>query len=946
MSNLSHLTLPNNTTVDIKDNTQARSDHRHYESDIVPLVHKTYASTSYYATSGSHAESTWYFMSVKPDSWYKPWRINFKIRSFCPSYTNVDSYTWATLCGRADSIIYANWNERYDVGHYYTSCCPLKQAGFNAGYGHAVGINIIWGTNYTNSAYYRTFELDYYECENCTVTILDTPVKWASWSGGNTTNYNGQGNYNAVDRGLYETGDSDSGHYYTRRVYSDIKAGSNKVFPYTIIMQNSDGRWESIVTSSSTGTKSRNTHGFRLGQMLLMYANATYNENAYIDNYNVWSFYGNLVDHRYSFNTANDSTNGLTANKPVYLVGTIGNDGLFYLDSTWWTQTLPTSNDGKLYIYLGDDYDYYRMNFDSNHPVYKYVNGAVRQVTQDALTVNGLTVQTAVPSGAKFTDTTYSAGNGLTLSGTTFNVGKRWNAVTQGQKWSRIYYAEPVNSTVGTSGFLNVTCTRGSVVVNTTFLLTSSHAGSKYANCQEISSNNYTPMRVRLVTDTNGKYYFEIYDTAQSIASGTTQTWNCCYIPLADTTLTCYTSFTDGSTIPSGYTALNDFTTTTAEEAFAIKKISRSGTTFTATRQDGSTFTFTQKDDNTTYTFANGTNGFTVTPSGGSAQTVTVTPSISNNVTGSGTSGYLAKFNGANTITNAVAFGSDTTKYLRNDGTWQVPSTRQIFFDTPAPPYALDDLWFGDGSIRYCTTARASGVYEEDDWTVSVDEAYATSLVQETVSCITGNSSEFGGRFIIELDSENNSPLAVVFACDTTITSNTKLWRFDASGFRFSSDGGQTYSPITNTNGELDASYITSGVLDASRVSIINLNTSDITTGDIYRGGTNNTLGTLVIKNQQNEVIGEINKLGVKIYGQGDANVRPYIIFNDTEFFAGYDANGNQIFKVVSNVVNMVNASVTSNLTVGNKDGYKISFVPITIKDANDVIVNDGVAIV
>lgn len=75
----------------------------------------------------------------------------------------------------------------------------------------------------------------------------------------------------------------------------------------------------------------------------------------------------------------------------------------------------------------------------------------------------------------------------------------------------------------------------------------------------------------------------------------------------------------------------------------------------------------------TTYTFANGTNGFTVTPSGGTAQTVTVTPSITNNVTGSGTSGYLAKFNGANTITNGAQLGSDTTKFLRNDGTWAVP---------------------------------------------------------------------------------------------------------------------------------------------------------------------------------------------------------------------------------------------------------------------------------
>jgi len=78
-------------------------------------------------------------------------------------------------------------------------------------------------------------------------------------------------------------------------------------------------------------------------------------------------------------------------------------------------------------------------------------------------------------------------------------------------------------------------------------------------------------------------------------------------------------------------------------------------------------------DNNTTYTFTGGTNKFTVTPSGGTAQDVTVTPSITNNVTGSGTSGYIAKFNGANTITNGPAIGSDTTKYLRNDGSWQVP---------------------------------------------------------------------------------------------------------------------------------------------------------------------------------------------------------------------------------------------------------------------------------
>lgn len=42
------------------------------------------------------------------------------------------------------------------------------------------------------------------------------------------------------------------------------------------------------------------------------------------------------------------------------------------------------------------------------------------------------------------------------------------------------------------------------------------------------------------------------------------------------------------------------------DAASAIKSISRNGTTFTATRLNGSTFTFDQKDDNTTYTASDG----------------------------------------------------------------------------------------------------------------------------------------------------------------------------------------------------------------------------------------------------------------------------------------------------------------------------------------------------
>lgn len=46
----------------------------------------------------------------------------------------------------------------------------------------------------------------------------------------------------------------------------------------------------------------------------------------------------------------------------------------------------------------------------------------------------------------------------------------------------------------------------------------------------------------------------------------------------------------------------------------------------------------------------------------------------SDNVTGSGTSGYLAKFNGTNTITSGPKLSSSSSGlFLRDDGTWQIP---------------------------------------------------------------------------------------------------------------------------------------------------------------------------------------------------------------------------------------------------------------------------------
>lgn len=105
-----------------------------------------------------------------------------------------------------------------------------------------------------------------------------------------------------------------------------------------------------------------------------------------------------------------------------------------------------------------------------------------------------------------------------------------------------------------------------------------------------------------------------------------------------------------------------------------VVNITRSGTTFTATRKDGTTFTFTQQDNNTTYsqiTRGSGAGLAPGLPSGSGTTrylredgTWSAPPNTTYSTIGRGSSPGLAP---------GLPSGSATTKYLREDGTWQVP---------------------------------------------------------------------------------------------------------------------------------------------------------------------------------------------------------------------------------------------------------------------------------
>lgn len=294
-------------------------------------------------------------------------------------------------------------------------------------------------------------------------------------------------------------------------------------------------------------------------------------------------------------------------------------------------------------------------------------------------------------------------------------------------------------------------------------------------------------------------------------------------------------------------------------------------------------------------------------------------------ITGSGTSGYLTKFNGSKSVTNGPALGSDTTKFLRNDGTWATPSGsgNKIFTVQPTTPYNVGDLYIAeDNNILVCNTARSSGSYNSDDWGSAVN-AMSTQEVSDAIDgdilVVTGNSTN-GGNVILRLN--NGIPYEVLITdTPTNITSSSaKIYRWDSSGLRYSSTGyNGTYTTILNSSGKIPTGILT-GPLNANSFSAIqNFTAAMIHGGTLTRGASNNSEGTIELKNASGTVIAQVGNYGFKFYGPGAGDSRPYyVIDNSSNGIAGYTATGTLAFKIATDEFRMPKAYVATELNIGN----------------------------
>lgn len=150
---------------------------------------------------------------------------------------------------------------------------------------------------------------------------------------------------------------------------------------YALEMMTPNGKWSAIScvsgsTASNQGTnvaKVAATANFLFDSPIMYTSTNTYvapGSSAPMNGYTASS-----LNLRYSIGNTSDNVI-LEFQKPVYLVGIPNNDGAtFKLDATgWWAQSLPATQDGKIYIYLGLAYSESSIYLNTYHPIY-YHNG-------------------------------------------------------------------------------------------------------------------------------------------------------------------------------------------------------------------------------------------------------------------------------------------------------------------------------------------------------------------------------------------------------------------------------------------------------------------------------------------------------------------------------------------------------------------------------------------
>ncbi|MFA5670666.1 MAG: hypothetical protein WC967_15620, partial [Balneolaceae bacterium] len=233
--------------------------------------------------------------------------------------------------------------------------------------------------------------------------------------------------YDGVD---FQWADYDSTNYYEMRSSGYDLVGADPVYSYKIVAEGSDGSFYPLTLETGTGIyKTVSTRSLKVGGKIRGYTTtATISAGATTRYY-----FGESVTVNCAY-TLNDYS-GLVTGKSVYIKGLVQADGSYKLDNSsytsFYTQDLPTTEDGYIYIQLGTKSTTTSLRITPDHPIFEFKNGALRPyvaISNATTSIGGLLSSTdkskldgialgATANTGTVTSVGLSAPTGLTVSG-------------------------------------------------------------------------------------------------------------------------------------------------------------------------------------------------------------------------------------------------------------------------------------------------------------------------------------------------------------------------------------------------------------------------------------------------------------------------------------------------------------------------------------------------
>lgn len=164
-----------------------------------------------------------------------------------------------------------------------------------------------------------------------------------------------------------------------------------------------------------------------------------------------------------------------------------------------------------------------------------------------------------------------------------------------------------------------------------------------------------------------------------------------------------------------------------------------------------------------------------------------------------------------------------------------------------------------------------------------------------------------------------------------------KLPKEQATNVIMINNGGIGFSH-TGINGVFNSAWTIDGTLNMQAINVINLTANLIKGGTLKLGSENNQSGVFELYDNANNLIGQMDKMGLKMYGVDGS----YVLMNNEVGFAGYDRLGNKLYWVDQDEFHMKKGVIEEEITLCSK----LRFIPVTLDDGNGNITSDGIGLV